>query len=120
MQDIREQVRDQKNTMIWQLISTRRSCGYYKTVGSSARSPLVSTDAFMTSDWMTHQHRDTCASIAGHPPLLSFAAIADGESIGRVKFELAEVGLNVVSNTSYQTEAHSANATTLWTSATER
>lgn len=41
-------------------------------------------------DWITHQHRDTCASIVGHAPLTSYLAIADGESIGRVKFEMTE------------------------------
>lgn len=40
---------------------------------------------------MTHQHRDTYASIVGHPPLLNYMAIADGEAGGRVKFELTEV-----------------------------
>jgi hypothetical protein len=44
------------------------------------------------SDWVTHQHRDTLASIVGHPTLTSFLAIADGESIGRIKFEMTEVG----------------------------
>jgi splicing factor 3B subunit 5 len=43
------------------------------------------------SEWITHQHRDTYASIVGHPPLLGFVSIADGESIGRTKFEMAEV-----------------------------
>src|ERR1700761_8861761 len=43
------------------------------------------------SDWLTHQHRDTCASIIGHPALLSYVAIADGESLGRARFELTEV-----------------------------
>lgn len=41
-------------------------------------------------DWLTHQHRDTLASIVGHPTLSSFLAIADGEAIGRVKFEMTE------------------------------
>ncbi|EJD03745.1 SF3b10-domain-containing protein [Fomitiporia mediterranea MF3/22] len=41
-------------------------------------------------EWLTHQHRDTCASIVGHPTLASYLAIADGESIGRVKFEMTE------------------------------
>lgn len=43
------------------------------------------------SDWLTHQHRDTLASIVGHPTLTSYLAIADGESIGRTKFEMTEV-----------------------------
>lgn len=43
------------------------------------------------SEWITHQHRDTYASIIGHPPLLSYVSVADGESIGRAKFEMCEV-----------------------------
>ncbi|KAF9512737.1 hypothetical protein BS47DRAFT_1031212 [Hydnum rufescens UP504] len=41
-------------------------------------------------DWLTHQHRDTCASIVGHFPLSLYLAIGDNESIGRVKFEMTE------------------------------
>ena len=43
------------------------------------------------SEWLTHQHRDTLSSIVGHPSLTSYLAIADGEAIGRVKFEMTEV-----------------------------
>ena len=42
---------------------------------------------------MTHQHRDTLSSIVGHPTLTSYLAIADGEAVGRVKFEMTEVRL---------------------------
>ena len=53
-------------------------------------SPFL--DAHPTrSEWLTHQHRDTLSSIVGHPPLTSYLAIADGEAIGRVKFEMTEV-----------------------------
>ncbi|PWN34729.1 splicing factor 3B, subunit 5 [Meira miltonrushii] len=41
-------------------------------------------------EWITHQHRDTSASIIGHSPLLSYLAVADGESRARVKFELCQ------------------------------
>ncbi|KAF4573346.1 hypothetical protein EYR36_007857 [Pleurotus pulmonarius] len=41
-------------------------------------------------EWLTHQHRDTLASIVGHPTLTSYLAIADGEAIGRTKFEMTE------------------------------
>ncbi|UZJ53332.1 hypothetical protein CBS101457_002652 [Exobasidium rhododendri] len=41
-------------------------------------------------EWITHQHRDTSTSIVGHAPLLSYLALADGESRARVKFELCE------------------------------
>ena len=43
------------------------------------------------SEWLTHQHRDTLASIVGHPQLASYLAIADGEAVGRVRFEMTEV-----------------------------
>jgi hypothetical protein len=43
------------------------------------------------SEWLAHQHRDTLSSIVGHPTLTSFLAVADGESIGRVRFEMTEV-----------------------------
>ena len=42
-------------------------------------------------EWLTHQHRDTLSTIVGHPSLLSYVAIADGETTGRAKFELTEV-----------------------------
>lgn len=42
-------------------------------------------------EWATHQHRDTFSSIVAHPALTSFVALADNESIGRVKFEMTEV-----------------------------
>ncbi|PWN88664.1 splicing factor 3B subunit 5/RDS3 complex subunit 10 [Acaromyces ingoldii] len=41
-------------------------------------------------EWITHQFRDTSASIIGHPPLHSYLALADGECKARVKFELCE------------------------------
>ncbi|KAJ7465315.1 splicing factor 3B subunit 5/RDS3 complex subunit 10, partial [Mycena latifolia] len=44
----------------------------------------------LRSDWVTHQHRDTLASIVGHPTLTSFLTIADSESLGRIKFEITE------------------------------
>lgn len=46
---------------------------------------------FTHSEWLAHQHRDTLTAIVGHPTLLSYLAIADGESLGRVKFEMTEV-----------------------------
>ncbi|KAG8733202.1 hypothetical protein FRC11_007990 [Ceratobasidium sp. 423] len=41
-------------------------------------------------EWLTHQHRDTSASIVGHPPLATYLSIADGEATGRVRFEMIE------------------------------
>ncbi len=43
------------------------------------------------SEWLTHQHRDTLASIVGHPPLLAYVSLADGECQARERFELIEV-----------------------------
>lgn len=44
---------------------------------------------------MTHQHRDTSSSIVGHPALLQYLSIADGEATARTKFELTEVSGHV-------------------------
>lgn len=43
------------------------------------------------SEWLTHQHRDTAAAIVGHPPLLAYVSIADGECQARERFEVIEV-----------------------------
>ncbi|PPQ77033.1 hypothetical protein CVT25_014850, partial [Psilocybe cyanescens] len=45
---------------------------------------------YWNREWLAHQHRDTLSSIVGHPTLASYLAIADGEAIGRVKFEMTE------------------------------
>lgn len=42
-------------------------------------------------EFVTHQHRDTLAGIVGHPPLLSYLSIADGECQARERFEIIEV-----------------------------
>ncbi|PWN27259.1 SF3b10-domain-containing protein [Jaminaea rosea] len=41
-------------------------------------------------EWLVHQHRDTAASIVGHPMLHSFIALAEGESKARVAAGLKE------------------------------
>ncbi|KAH9420706.1 splicing factor 3b subunit 5 [Dermatophagoides pteronyssinus] len=41
-------------------------------------------------EWMVNQHRDTYASYLGRPDMLTFFAIAENESIGRVKFNMME------------------------------
>ncbi|TNY20460.1 splicing factor 3B subunit 5/RDS3 complex subunit 10 [Rhodotorula diobovata] len=41
-------------------------------------------------EWLTNQHRDTSSSIVGHPALLQYLSIADGEACARTKFELTE------------------------------
>lgn len=39
-------------------------------------------------EWITDQHRDTAASILGHPMLHSYIALADGKSKARVAADL--------------------------------
>lgn len=43
------------------------------------------------SEWMVNQHRDSYASYIGHHPMLSYFAVAENESIARVKFNMVEV-----------------------------
>ena len=71
------------------------------------------------SDWVTHQHRDTLASIVGHPTLTSFLAIADGESKGRIKFEMTEVSLFFEKNRGAVLKINTENASAVWPSATQ-
>ncbi|KAK7465558.1 hypothetical protein VKT23_005533 [Stygiomarasmius scandens] len=66
-------------------------------------------------EWLTHQHRDTLSSIVGHPTLTSYLAIADGESVGRVKFEMAEVSVMFVGGSARASDdTVTENAPTLW------
>uniref|UniRef100_A0AC34RI36 Splicing factor 3B subunit 5 n=1 Tax=Panagrolaimus sp. JU765 TaxID=591449 RepID=A0AC34RI36_9BILA len=39
-------------------------------------------------EWVTNQHRDTCASIAGHPDHLSYMAVGKNFSRERARMEL--------------------------------
>ncbi|PKC71919.1 splicing factor 3B subunit 5/RDS3 complex subunit 10, partial [Rhizophagus irregularis] len=41
-------------------------------------------------EWMVNQHRDSYASYIGHHSLISYFAVAQNESIARVKFEFVE------------------------------
>jgi splicing factor 3B subunit 5 len=43
-------------------------------------------------EWATNQHRDTLASHIGHYDMLSYIAVAQNDSIGRVRYQLLEVG----------------------------
>ncbi len=43
------------------------------------------------SDWITQQHRDTLASHVGHYDQLSYYAVAQNESIARVRIQMLEV-----------------------------
>jgi len=42
-------------------------------------------------EWAANQHRDTAASHIGHYDMLSLFAVAQNDSIGRVKYQLLEV-----------------------------
>lgn len=42
---------------------------------------------------MVNQHRDSYASYIGHHSLISYFAVAQNESIARVKFEFVEVSI---------------------------
>lgn len=41
-------------------------------------------------DWITNQHRDTLASHVSHYDQLSYYAVAQNESIGRLRLEMLE------------------------------
>mmetsp|Transcript_34135 Transcript_34135/g.66714 ORF Transcript_34135/g.66714 Transcript_34135/m.66714 type:complete len:89 (-) Transcript_34135:205-471(-) len=38
-------------------------------------------------EWAVNQHRDTYASYLGHHSLMAYSAIAENESIGRMKYQ---------------------------------
>lgn len=42
-------------------------------------------------EWASNQHRDTLASHIGHNDMLSYFAVAQNDSIGRVRYQLLEV-----------------------------
>ena len=72
--------------------------------------------ANLYSEWLTHQHRDTLSSIVGHPTLLSYLSIADGEATGRTKFEMTEVcGFNFDRFDLYSSCHPQAHVAALWT-----
>jgi len=41
-------------------------------------------------EWASNQHRDTLASNIGHYDMLSFIAVAQSDSVGRVRYQLLE------------------------------
>ena len=41
-------------------------------------------------EWATNQHRDTMASHVGHYDQLSYYAVAQNESVGRVRAQMLE------------------------------
>jgi len=44
-----------------------------------------------SSEWLKNQHRDTFASHLGHYDQLSYFAVAQNDSIGRIKYEMLQV-----------------------------
>ena len=42
-------------------------------------------------EWGSNQHRDTICSHIGHYDMLSFFAVAQNDSVGRVRYQLLEV-----------------------------
>lgn len=72
-------------------------------------------------EWITHQHRDTAASIIGYPQLLAYTALADGESQARTRFEITQVrrlflSVNFAQNLLTPADI-TAHAATLWSPA---
>lgn len=55
--------------------------------------PILSLSLF-SSEWATNQHRDSIASHVGHSDLLAYFAVAENNAIGRVRYQLLEVGGN--------------------------
>jgi splicing factor 3B subunit 5 len=47
-------------------------------------------------EWAVNQHRDTIASYVGHYDLLSYFAVAQNDSIGRVRYQLMEVIIDLL------------------------
>jgi splicing factor 3B subunit 5 len=45
------------------------------------------------SEWLVNQHRDSNAAFVGHHSMLSYFAVAENESVARVKFNLIQVRL---------------------------
>ena len=43
------------------------------------------------SEWLVNQHRDSYASYIGHHNMLSYIAVAENESLARVRFNMTEV-----------------------------
>ncbi len=41
-------------------------------------------------EWATNHHRDTFASLLGHPDMLAYCAVAENVSVGRMKYTMLE------------------------------
>jgi splicing factor 3B subunit 5 len=51
---------------------------------------------YINSEWATNIHRDTLASHIGHHDHLSYFAVVQNESIGRVRAQMLEVRLYII------------------------
>lgn len=52
-------------------------------------------------EWASNQHRDSIASHIGHYDMLSYFAVAQNDSVGRVRYQLLEVRIEHVAQSSY-------------------
>ena len=43
------------------------------------------------SEWLVNQHRDSYSTYIGHYSLMSYIAVAENKSVGRMRFEFLEV-----------------------------
>jgi splicing factor 3B subunit 5 len=46
-------------------------------------------------EWASNQHRDSLASHIGHHDMISFFAVAQNDSVGRVRYQLLEVRIRL-------------------------
>ena len=81
----------QPRTKLTQTAHRNRTCRHDQVVRLALPPTTTPLTPSPPSEWFTHQHRDTYSSILGHPTLLNYTSISDGEATGRMKFELAEV-----------------------------
>lgn len=49
-------------------------------------------------DWAANIHRDTLSSSIGHPPMSAYLALAEGENIKRIQYELMEKMIRPIGN----------------------
>ena len=78
----------------------------------------MKTDAILHSEWAVNMHRDTLAAHVGHYPMTMFFAVAENESIGRVRYNLMQV---TVAKSLYEflTMFVTANVSAMWSTDSE-
>lgn len=57
-------------------------------------------------EWNVNQHRDTYASYVGHYDMLSYFAVAQNDSVGRVRYQMLEVSWNSVLVLTYSVDVY--------------